>query len=69
MLQAPLAATVAGRAQGLLRAWEKRSEAGMADMSIPPNQTVYVNNLPDKIKKEGALALCLLLQSMQERSH
>ena len=26
-------------------------------MSVPPNQTVYVNNLPDKIKKEGALAL------------
>lgn len=21
---------------------------------IPPNQTVYVNNLPDKVKKEGA---------------
>ena len=29
----------------------------MADMSVPPNQTVYVNNLPDKIKKEGAPAL------------
>lgn len=35
----------------------------MADMSVPPNQTVYVNNLPDKIKKEGAPALltsCIL---------
>ncbi len=26
----------------------------MAD--VPPNQTIYVNNLPDKIKKEGAAA-------------
>jgi hypothetical protein len=26
----------------------------MAD--IAPNQTIYVNNLPEKIKKEGALA-------------
>ncbi len=28
-------------------------------MDIPPNQTLYVNNLPEKIKKEGGFKMLL----------
>lgn len=32
----------------------------MAVVEVPPNQTIYVNNLNEKIKKDGALFVLLL---------
>lgn len=38
----------------LARSRPTRKQAAMGDVDIPPNQTIYIHNLNEKIKKDGA---------------
>lgn len=34
---------------------------------IPPNQTIYIKNLNEKVKKEGNLSFCSYGDCLQEK--
>ena len=35
----------------------------LEEMEYPPNNTIYINNLNEKVKKEGKRAACAMLRA------